>query len=216
MKIIKVWDPFVRIFHWSLFLSIIFQFVTAEESTNLHVKCGYFIILLLLLRIIWGFIGSKHARFTDFVYPPKDILAYLAKVFKRNPKHYMGHNPAGGAMVITLIVVLLLTAITGLKAYGTEGKGPLAHQTAGMILKAYADEEDHEENEYETDEHSGAPESSEGDEFWEEIHEFFANVLIFLIVLHIVGVIVSSYIHKENLILAMITGKKKSPEPNTD
>jgi cytochrome b len=216
MKTIKVWDPFVRIFHWSLFLSIIFQFVTAEESTDLHVKCGFFIILLLLLRIIWGFIGSKHARFTNFVYPPKDILAYLTGLFKRNPKYYMGHNPAGGAMVVTLLVVLLLTATTGLKTYGAEGKGPLAHQTAGIISNAYADEEDHEESEYENDEHSNGSESAEGDEFWEEIHKFFADVLIFLAVLHITGVIVSSYMHKENLILAMITGKKKSPEPNTD
>ena len=169
MKVVKVWDPFVRIFHWSLFLSIIFQLVTAEEFTNLHVKCGFVIILLLLLRIIWGFIGPKHARFTDFVYPPKDILAYLAGLFKRNPKHYIGHNPAGGAMVITLLVVFLLTAITGLKTYGTESKGPLAHQMAGMISKAYADEEHHEENEDEYNEHSGSPETGEEEHFWKEI-----------------------------------------------
>jgi cytochrome b len=209
MRLIKVWDPFVRIFHWSLFAAVIFQFVTGEESPHLHVKCGFFIILLLLARIIWGFIGSKHARFTDFVYPPKDILAYIAGLFKRDPKHYMGHNPAGGAMVIILLVVLLLTAVTGLKAYGVEGKGPLAHQTAGMIPNAYADEEDHEEDEYETDEHSHAPEAGEGDEFWEEMHKSLANVLLFLIGLHVIGVVVSGYIHKENLILAMITGKKK-------
>lgn len=209
MKIIKVWDPFVRIFHWSLILSIIFQFVTAEEANNFHVKGGFLIILLLLLRIIWGFIGSEYARFTDFIYPPKEILAYLTGMFKRNSKHYTGHNPAGGVMVIILLFVVLLTAITGLKAYGTKGKGLLAHQTAGMISKAYADEENHEENEYENNEHFGGSEAGEGDEFWKEIHETLASVLIFLSVLHVMGVIVSSYIHKENLILAMITGKKK-------
>lgn len=207
MKTVKVWDPFVRIFHWSLVIAVIAQLITGEESSNIHVKIGYFIIALLAARIVWGFVGSKYARFVDFVYPPGEIWGYLTGLFKKNPKHYTGHNPAGGAMVIILLFFLLLTALAGLKTYGAMGKGQLARISPLMVSNVYADEERHEE--YDFQEYSKHSETKRNRGFWKEIHESLVGVIITLAVLHILGVIISSYVHKENLIWAMVTGQKK-------
>jgi cytochrome b len=106
MKTVKVWDLFVRFFHWSLVAGVIAQLTTAEDLKSVHAAAGYIIIVLLILRIIWGFVGPVHARFTNFIYPPADILAYLRGLIQRRPMHYTGHNPAGGAMVCTLLFFL--------------------------------------------------------------------------------------------------------------
>ena len=214
MKTIKVWDIFVRIFHWSLLAAIIAQLITAESAKSVHVTVGYFIVALLILRIIWGFIGSKHARFKDFIYPPADVLGYLNGLLRRQPKHYLGHNPAGGAMVCLLLLVLVLTTFSGLLTYGAEGKGPFASRPAGFTSIAVAsdddhgDTEDHEAAEYAPHNHSGEN-HSEGAHFWKEIHETLVGILLFLAGVHVCGVLASSYVHKENLIKAMVTGKKK-------
>lgn len=217
MKTLKVWDIFIRVFHWSLVASIISQLITAESLKKVHVNVGYFIIILLLARIVWGFVGSKHARFTDFIYPPKEIFAYLKGIFRGNPKHYIGHNPAGGAMVFTLLFFLLLTTTAGLKTLGAEGKGPLADLPIRIVDEAHADgdsdkshgeQEDHDGRKFNREDRDEHDEAEKKEHFWKEIHEFFVGVILFLIVIHICGVIVSSYLHKENLIWAMFTGKK--------
>ena len=181
---IRVWDPLVRIFHWALALSFSIAYITEEDFMILHSWAGYIILGLLLVRIIWGFIGTRHARFSDFVYPIDKIKCYLKDVFTFKAKRYIGHNPAGGAMIILLILSLLLTTITGLLVYGAgEHAGPLADWF------------------------------EQGNEFWaevfEEVHEFFANVTLFLIVIHVTGVIYESLFHKENLVRSMYTGFKK-------
>ena len=204
MKTDKVWDIFVRIFHWSLVTAIIVQLITAEAAKNAHVYVGYFIIVLVLARILWGFVGSRHARFTDFIYSPREVMAYLKSLFSGHPKRYIGHNPAGGAMVIALLLCLLLTTSAGLKTLGAEGRGPLAQLPESLALKAYAD------GGQEGADHASAQKEKH---IWQEIHEFLVGILIFLIVLHIVGVIVSSWLERENLILAMITGKKERSMP---
>jgi cytochrome b len=207
MKTVKVWDPFVRIFHWSLVIAIIAQLITSEEFINIHVKIGYFMIALLLARIIWGFVGTKHARFIDFIYPSREIWGYLSGLFKKNPKHYIGHNPAGGAMVIVLLFFLLLTTLAGLKTYGAMGKGPLAGISSHLVSSVYADEDHHHEYDVQGDtKHS---ETKGKRDFWKEIHESLVGVIITLVILHILGVIASSYVHKENLILGMVSGQKK-------
>ena len=207
MKTVKVWDPFVRLFHWSLVIAIIAQLITGEEFNNIHVKIGYFIVALLLARIIWGFVGTKHARFVDFIYPPKEIWAYLIGLFKKNPKHYRGHNPAGGAMVIILLIFLLFTTLAGLKTYGAMGKGPLAHISPHIVSNVYADEEHHLT--YDLKGYSKHSETKGNRSFWKEIHESLVGIIITLVVLHILGVVVSSYLHKENLIWAMVSGQKQ-------
>ena len=204
MKTIKVWDLFVRIFHWSLVSAVILQLITAENFNSLHVTTGYVIVVLLILRVIWGFLGSRHARFKDFIYPPADIFGYLKDLFRGRAKHYDGHNPAGGAMVCFLLLVLGMVTLTGLLTYGAEGKGPLALKAPGLVKIASADDNKDDDKDHHDHEGAGAK-----DHFWKEIHESLVSVLIFLACLHIAGVLASSYVHKENLILAMITGYKK-------
>lgn len=204
MKTIKVWGPFVHLFHWSLVMAVICQLATAEAFPYVHVKVGCGTIVLLAARIVWGFTGPKHARFDDVVYAPKQIIAYLKRMAGRRPTHYIGHNPAGGAMVCLLLFVLLLTTAAGLKTLGAMGKGPLAHLPAGRVDPAYADQ-DHDDA---AAERHGHDEDNVEAHFWKEIHETLAGVVIFLVVVPICGVLVSSYLHKGNLTKAMITGKK--------
>ena len=215
----KVWDFFIRCFHWSIVAGVITQLATAEDFKSIHANVGYMIIVLLVLRIIWGFVGSKHARFADFIYPPADIFAYLKGLVTGRPKHYIGHNPAGGAMVCMLLLVLVLTTLAGLKTLGAGGKGPLAVHPANGMLQAWADEHtfrhgdashDDEADIDEQDQHSHAGNKAQA-HFWKEIHETLVGIALVLIGIHICGVIASSYVHRENLILAMITGYKKVP-----
>ena len=111
---VKVWDPFVRVFHWSLVVLFGLAFLTSEVSEKAHIWIGYAILALVGLRIVWGFIGSRHARFGDFVYRPSAVLAYLRDAVHLRAKRYLGHNPAGGAMVLALIAALLAVSGTGI------------------------------------------------------------------------------------------------------
>jgi cytochrome b len=167
---------------------------------------------------VWGFIGGKYVRFSRFIYSPARIIDYLKNLIARKPQHYIGHNPAGGAMVITLLLSLAGTAVTGMKLYAVEdNKGPfslsaeqLQTQThsATLISVAKADDikDDDEDDKAEAATTHRVDEQSE--EFWEELHEFFANLTLLLVFVHILGVIVSSYVDKEKLVKAMLTGKK--------
>jgi len=209
---IKVWDPLVRLFHWSLLLAFIIAYVTGEEEATAHAYAGYVILGLLTFRILWGFIGTTYARFTNFIYSPETVFEYLKSLINRHPKHYLGHNPAGGAMVILLLISLLLASYTGLMAYGVEGPGPLAPDATpiSLISTAQADDDRYEDHEDDDDHESEGHEEGENekDEFWEDIHEATVNFLLLLIIVHVLGVIVSSHLHGENLVRSMITGKK--------
>ena len=110
---IKVWDPFVRIFHWSLVGLFAFSYLTGDEWKSAHIVSGYLIAGLLGFRVVWGLIGTEHARFGSFVRSPKAILAFLADTARMRAKRYLGHNPAGGAMVIALLLAIAGTASTG-------------------------------------------------------------------------------------------------------
>ncbi|WP_455218470.1 cytochrome b/b6 domain-containing protein [Kaarinaea lacus] len=198
---VKVWDIAIRIFHWSLVLSFSVAYLTGEEDSQLHNWLGYVVLGLVAFRLIWGIIGTRYGRFWNFIYSPTNTIAYARSLLSGHPKHYLGHNPLGGWMVIMLLLFILLTSWTGLEIEAAEGRGPLAMEMS-IIQPAYADKDrDHREKDREED--------SEGDEFWEELHEFFANVTLFLVFLHIGGVVFSSAIHRENLVKAMITGYKQ-------
>ena len=207
-KEIRVWDPLVRIFHWSLVLAFTVCYLSGEEESDLHIYAGYAVLGLISFRLIWGFIGTPYARFKDFVYSPQTIISYLKDLTAGKAKHYLGHNPAGGAMIIALLLGLSVATYSGLKVYAIEeGAGPLAQQTIEMniIKPAYADDDDHEYAE----EHEKEGAENGDEDFWEEIHEVSSNFVLFLVILHIAGVLVSSKLHQENLVRAMITGKKK-------
>lgn len=110
---VKVWDLFVRIFHWSLVALFATAFVTSETSETLHIAAGYGVLILILLRALWGLVGSRHARFSDFVYRPAVVVSYLHDAARFRAKRYLGHNPAGGAMVIALLLALFTVSGTG-------------------------------------------------------------------------------------------------------
>lgn len=212
-KEIRVWDPLVRIFHWSLVLGFTVAFLTGDEEKNAHIYAGYVVLGLISFRVIWGLVGTKHARFSDFIYSPATVIRYLKGLFAFSPGHYRGHNPAGGWMVVLMLITLFAVSWTGMKAYAVaEGKGPLAGHYPGVsvisIAQADSNERDHENNEHRGD-HGEGGEDEEEDEFWEELHEAASNFMLFLVALHIMGVVVSGYIHRENLVKAMITGCKK-------
>ena len=102
---IQVWDIAVRIFHWSLVLAYAIAWLT-EDFEEPHEIAGYVVLGLISFRVVWGFIGTKHARFSDFIYAPASIVQYLKSLLTTHPKHYLGHNPAGGAMIILLLLSL--------------------------------------------------------------------------------------------------------------
>jgi len=204
IKSVKVWDIFVRTFHWALAGCIFGMFLTGDDFKNVHMNLGYFVICLILARILRGFIGSKYARFSDFLYKPSAIFDYLRGLIKGSPKRYLGHNPAGGLMVVVMLVSLLITAFAGLKTLGSEGRGPLANKGISMVRPAFADEDEHDEDSA----NRGSRQKEQQSEFWEDIHEAMTSFIIFLVIVHVCGVIVSSWVHKENLILGMMTGKK--------
>ncbi len=180
---LRVWDPLIRIFHWSLAASFALAYVTEDDLLNLHTAAGYTILGLIGFRLLWGFIGPEHARFTDFVRGPKAVIAYLREIVTAHPRRYLGHNPAGGAMAAALLLFLFATSLSGLLLLGAEEmSGPLAALAAGLP--------------------AGMGEAVE------EVHEFLANFTLFLVILHVVGVIFSGWQHKENLVLSMITGRK--------
>lgn len=210
-KEIRVWDPLVRIFHWSLVLAFAVAYLSGDEESDIHIYSGYIILGLLVFRLLWGFVGPRSARFSDFAYSPQVVIKYLKDMFTGKPKNYLGHNPAGGAMIFALLLSLIVVTYSGLKVYAIEeGAGPLAVQAPeiSLIRSAYADDDEHEDDEHgEYAEHEG---DEEGEEFWEEIHEASANFVLFLVVLHIAGVFVAGRLHNENLVKAMITGNKKA------
>lgn len=111
-KDIKVWDPFIRVFHWSLVAGMLYEFID-DDGDKLHHYVGYGLAALVLMRLVWGFIGTKHARFSDFVCSRKVVLNYLRSMLTFHPKRYIGHNPAGGAMVLALMASILVTAFSG-------------------------------------------------------------------------------------------------------
>lgn len=181
---IKVWDPVVRVFHWTLAATFIIAYATEDDLLSLHVWAGYILLAALIIRLVWGFIGTQHARFNDFVTKPSVAIQYVKDTFRHKAARHIGHNPAGGLMIVIMMVSLVLTGISGLMIYGAE-------EHAGPLASWFV---------------------STG-EYWEkpleEIHEFFANFTLLLVIIHLAGVVVESLMHRENLVSAMWDGYKK-------
>lgn len=169
---VRVWDPFVRIFHWSLAALFVLAFATGDESEWLHLTAGYSIAGLLLLRAVWGFVGPAHARFGDFVRSPQAVLAYLRQTIRMRAPRYLGHNPAGGVMVLALMATLAAISVTGFM----------------MTTDAFW-----------------------GSEWVENLHKAFVYAALVLVALHVAGVLFASIEHGENLVKAMVTGRKRAP-----
>src|SRR5215470_10972612 len=128
---VKVWDLFVRVFHWSLATAVLIAWAT-DEPIWLHSWLGYLAAILVVLRVIWGFIGAEQARFISFVRGPKLVSDYLAGLIRFSSPRFLGHSPAGGAMIIALLIMIAATAGTGMANLAADrGEAPLA----GVIEK---------------------------------------------------------------------------------
>jgi cytochrome b len=184
MKTISVWDIPVRLFHWSLATSILLQFITAQIGGNAmewHRRIGYFVIGLILFRVVWGFVGSYHARFKNFVRAPAVVIAYAKSLFKKDSPHYVGHNPMGALSVLAVMVAVGFQTVTGL--FSNDDimlEGPYA----SMVSKAFSDQ-------------------------MTSLHKLNSNVILVLIGLHLSAIVFYAVFKKEQLIEAMLTGKKE-------
>ena len=168
MKNVLVWDLPVRIFHWLLAASFAGAWLTAEHERwrLLHVTFGCTVLALAVLRVAWGLLGTRHARFSDFVRGPRDVLRYLGGLVRGTPQHYAGHNPAGGLAIVALLALAVTAAASGLATY-----------TLG--------------------------------DAYEDVHEALANLMLGLVGLHVAAVVVSGWLHRENLVAAMFSGRKR-------
>jgi cytochrome b len=196
---IKVWDPVVRMFHWSLVAAFAVAWLSAEELDRLHEIAGYVVFGLIALRVIWGFVGSHYARFAQFVRGPRALVSYLGDMARGTERRYIGHNPAGAAMVIALLVTLSGTAFTGW-LMAEPDRLALLPDMPQIVAPAWADDDG--------DRESGA----EG--VLEEVHETLANLMLVLVALHVGGVVLASVRHRENLVRAMVTGEKRGAGPD--
>ena len=181
---VRIWDPLIRLFHWTLVATYFTAWLVEDDWMRLHVLAGYTVLGLMLFRIVWGLTGTRNARFSNFVCSPSRTLAYLKDVITFRARRYLGHNPAGGAMVIVLLFSLSATTVTGVALYGyAEFSGPLA----GLL--------------------GDIPEWLGG--LLENAHGFLANATLLLVLLHIAGVALASLQHRENLVRSMFTGIKQ-------
>ncbi len=203
---IAVWDPVVRYGHWLLVAAFAVGYLTAEEEGGsaelLHVWAGYVVGVIVGLRVLWGFIGPERARFRDFACGPVTAVRYLVDLLRGRARRYLGHSPAGGAMVGLLLLSLAATVVTGLVAYGERGKGPLAESGTSLVAAAYADEDGRQRG-------LEMRRNGEGESAVGELHNALANITLALVILHVLGVGLASVVHRENLVLAMIDGRKR-------
>jgi cytochrome b len=167
-----VWDAPVRVFHWLMVASFAVAWLSgdSERWKLVHITAGYTMAGLVAFRVLWGLVGTRHARFADFVRGPRAVFSYLGSLVRRQPEHHTGHNPAGGLAVLALLALAVLTAATGWANYN---------------------------------ELSG--------EWLEDVHEALATGMLVLVLVHIAAVVISSRLHRENLVAAMIHGRKPVP-----
>ncbi len=201
---VKVWDPLVRYGHWALVAAFATAYLSGEEESGgpdlLHVWSGYIVGIMVAVRIVWGVIGTRHARFSDFAYSPMSALRYFGDLIRGHARRYIGHSPIGAAMVVALLVCLSGTVGTGLIAYGDMGKGPLANTSGLVTTPAFAEQ---------AEGRSEGREGKGGESIVGELHSTLANITLGLIILHILGVGLASVMHHENLVAAMFTGRKR-------
>jgi cytochrome b len=166
---IKVWDPLVRVFHWSLAGFFLANFFT-EGGETLHLWFGYTILALLAIRFVWGWIGTRHARFSDWVRGPRATHAYLRARLAGRSRRQLGHNPAAAVMILALLIGVLATGVTGWL------------QTTDRFF---------------------------GVIWMENLHEVLAWGVLVLVGGHVLAAVGESFHYGENLIAAMIHGRKR-------
>jgi cytochrome b len=167
---IMTWDPVVRLFHWIVVAGCLFNFVL-DDGKLAHRWVGYTIAAALAIRILWGFVGTRHARFADFVPGWQSLRTYILDSLQFRERRYQGHNPLGAVMILALMALLAIISLTGWMT------------TLESFRRAH---------------------------WLEEVHEAFANLLLPLVGIHVVGVLYGSLRHGENLVKGMINGRKRA------
>ncbi len=182
---IKVWDLTVRAFHWLLVLNIVVMLVSAElENFDVHITAGKVIVTLLLIRIVWGFVGSSNARFAALIFRPRAYLDYIRKLPQRSPSYGVAHSPIGSLAVIAILIGLAVQATTGLLAADVDGlvEGPFAYYVTYELSR-----------------------------FASDIHLSHIDWLITLIIVHIAANLFYYFYKRDDLIKPMVTGERSIP-----
>ena len=197
-EMVRVWDPLVRIGHAVLILGFAIAFVTEGEPAWLHEWAGYAVAATVATRIVWGFVGPRNARFASFVTRPAAALTYLRQLLMFRAPRHLGHSPAGGIMVVALLVGLAATTATGVAYLGlSRNRGPLAPvlgaEAAALEATAAA---------------RGEKRFRRPGRWLKQVHEAAANITLLLVIAHIGGVVLASVVHRENLPRAMLDGRK--------
>lgn len=185
LQTVEVWDLPTRLFHWILVSLIIVQWWSAESTDGMsyHVWGGYGVLVLVLFRLIWGFVGSETARFGSFIHGPAAALGYIKRLLRGETPHYLGHNPMGGWSIVAMLVLLLVQAGTGLFANDDiMTEGPLYP----WVSKATSD-------------------------WLTTVHRINFNLLLLVIAIHISAVLFYLLVKRENLIHPMLSGRKHLP-----
>ncbi len=187
MRRMKVWDLPVRLFHWILVVLIFCAWATQEwDHMNWHVWVGYSILTLLLFWVVWGCVGSDTARFVRFLRSPLAAFQHLAHLRRREPDREIGHNAAGGWMVLVMLALIAVQAGTGLFANdlddGGDTEGPLMH----LVGKDQSNWLSH-------------------------IHALNFNFIEWVIVLHVVAIVLYAVLKRQDLVRPMVTGTKLMP-----
>lgn len=181
---VKLWDPALRIFHWALVICVVATWGLGEfgpDIMTLHFYFGYAVCALLAFRLIWGFVGSKPARFGHFIYGPKTILGYVTRMFRREPSYWPGHNPVGAFAAFALLGILIAQALTGLASDPDDfvNVGPLASYV-GYDNAVTAN----------------------------RLHHLLSKAVLIIVVLHLAAIAFYKVWKREDLITPMITGWK--------
>ena len=185
MKFVRVWDVPIRLFHWLLVVAIIGLFTTGKLGGNWmqwHERIGYFVLGLILFRVIWGVVGSTHARFSNFVRGPKTIFGYMKVFTKKDAPHYLWHNPMGALSVVAILLVVGFQAVSGLFA-----------DDDIMLKGPYA-----------------AAVGSDWSSLFTKLHKWNSDLILILTGIHIAAILYYVRVKKDTLIKPMFTGKKPS------
>lgn len=187
MKRVYVWTLPTRLFHW-LFVSLILgAWIASQEDRwlDIHAAMGYALGALLVFRVMWGVMGPKYSRFGDFEFAPKALKEFLTGMFCPT-RRYIGHNPAASYVMVAMLITVALAVISGVLAYGIqENRGILAFLHTGLFREM---------------------------DWFEEIHEFFVNLLWILIAAHVMGVLSDRVLHKADRTLPSIIDGHKNIE----
>ncbi|MCF7200889.1 cytochrome b/b6 domain-containing protein [Pseudomonas oligotrophica] len=168
---LTLWDPLVRLFHWSLAGSFVANYFFTEEGEAWHRWLGYYAVAWLAIRLVWGFVGTPAARWTDFWPTRARLAAHCGALLRRQPYHRLGHSPIGALVMILMMLLMLGLGVTG------------------FLME-------------------------EIDYFWgldgpEQLHALFADALLGLVLVHLLAALVESLRLRENLLLSMVTGRRR-------